>query len=97
MRSIDVGIGHDDDALVAKILLAVFRPRAATERLYQVGDLLVGGKLFAAGTADVEDLAAERQDRLVGTVAPLFGRSACRVALDDEEFGAFRGVLRTIG
>ena len=33
MRTIDVGIGHDDDALVAQIFLAILRARAAAQCL----------------------------------------------------------------
>ena len=97
MGAVDVGVGHDDDAVVAQVFVAVFRARAAAERLDQVGDLLVGAELVAAGAGDVEDLAAQRQDRLGGAVARLLGRAAGRVALDDEELGAVRGVLRAVG
>ena len=50
-----------------------------------------------AGAGDVEDLAAQRQHRLVGAVARLLGRAAGRIAFDDEEFGAGGGVLRAVG
>jgi hypothetical protein len=36
VRAVDVGVGHDDDAVVAQIVVAVFRARAAAERLDQV-------------------------------------------------------------
>jgi hypothetical protein len=35
---------------------------------------------FSARFLDVEDLAAQRRDRLETTVAPLLGRAACGVA-----------------
>ena len=97
MRAVDVGVGHDDDAVVAQILVAVFAARAAAERLDQVGDLLVGAELFAAGAGDVEDLAAQRQHRLAGAVARLLGRAAGRIAFDDEELGAGGRILRAVG
>ena len=43
--AVDVGVGHDDDAVVAQILVAVLAARAAAQRLDQVGDLLVAGQL----------------------------------------------------
>ena len=95
--AVDVGVGHDDHAVVAQILVAVFRARAAAERLDQVGDLLVGGELVVAGAGDVEDLAAQRQHRLAGAVARLLGRAAGRIAFDDEDFGAGGGILRAVG
>ena len=58
MGAVDVGIGHDDDALVAEVLLAILRARAAAECLDEIGDLLVGAELLTAGRGDVEDLAA---------------------------------------
>ena len=47
--------------------------------------------LVDARAFDVEDFAAQRQDRLDASVAALLGRAAGRVALDDEQFAA-RGV-----
>ena len=41
MRAVDVGVGHHDHALVAQILVAIFRARAAAERLHQIGEFLV--------------------------------------------------------
>ena len=43
--------------------------------------------LVDAGALDVEDLAAQRQHRLVLAVAALLGGAAGGVALDDEHFG----------
>ncbi len=41
MGAVDIGVGHDDDALIAQILVAIFRARAATQRLHQIGQFLV--------------------------------------------------------
>ena len=49
MRAVDVGVGHDDDLLVAQILVAVVRAGAAAERLHQIGELLVLRQLVLAG------------------------------------------------
>ncbi len=97
VRAVDVGVGHDDDALVAQVLFPVFAAGAAAERLDQVADLLVGAQLFATGAGDVEDLAAQRQDGLVGAVARLLGRAASRIPFDDEKFRTFGCVLRAVG
>ena len=53
--------------------------------------------LVEARALDVEDLAAQRQHRLVLAVAALLGGAAGRVALDDEEFGLGRIALLAIG
>ncbi len=96
MRAVDVGVGHDDDLLVAQLLFLVMRADAAAERLDEIGELLVGGELVARGAGDVQNLAAQRQDRLIGAVARLLGRAAGRIALDDKYFRALRGIVRAI-
>ena len=90
VRAVDVGVGHDDDALVAQILVAVARARAAAERLHQVGEFLVLLQLARRRAGDVQDLAAQRQDGLRVAVARLLGRAAGGVAFDQEDFGADR-------
>ena len=91
MRSVDVGVGHDNDATVTKlrhvepafllfavagaIFFARFADASANRRDHRL-DLGVLEKLIFAGFLDVDQLAADRQDRLVTPVAPLFGRTA---------------------
>ena len=90
MRAVDVGVGHDDDLLVAQILFVVMRAGAAAERLDEIGKLGVLRELVLAGGSDVENLAAQGQHGLRAAVARLLGRAAGRVALDDENLRAFR-------
>jgi hypothetical protein len=91
--AVDVGVGHQDDAVVAQLLgLVVVLADAGAERGDQGGDLLALQQLVEARLLDVEDLALERQDRLELAVAALLGRAACGVALDEVEL-AQRGVL----
>ena len=53
MSAIDVGVGHDDDPFVAKGLLRPFVFDAATQRLLQVGDFLIGANLVGRGGCDI--------------------------------------------
>ena len=76
MRAVDVGIGHDDDLLVAQILLVIMRAGAAAERLDQVGKLRVLRQLVLAGGGDVENFPAQRQHRLRTAIARLLGGAA---------------------
>ena len=76
MRAVDIGVGHDDDLLVAQVLVAIMRARPAAERLDEIGELLVLRELVLAGAGHVEDLAAQRQHRLRRAVARLLGRAA---------------------
>ena len=62
----------------------------APERDDQRTDVLAGHDLVETGLLDVQDLAAQRQDRLEAAVAALLRGAARRVALDDEELAACR-------
>ena len=53
--------------------------------------------LVEAGLLDVEDLPLERQDGLELPVAPLLGRAAGGIALDQEELGLLGVALRAVG
>jgi hypothetical protein len=45
MCAVDIGVGHDNDFLVTKVLLAIARARAAAERLDEIAQELVVGEL----------------------------------------------------
>ena len=97
VRAVDVGVGHDDDLVVARLgdveLVADARAHGADHRQ----DLVVGQHLVDARLLDVDDLAAQRQDGLEGAVARLLGRAAGRVALDEVELGERRVAQRAVG
>ena len=102
MASVDVGIGHDDDLVVAEFLqverLAVLlgADRHAQRREH-VLDLLVLPHAVLLRLLDVQDLTAQRHDGLEIAVAARFGRAACRVTLDEEDFGDRTVAARTVG
>ena len=60
-------------------------------------DVLAGHDPVEAGLLDVEDLAAQRQDRLEAPVAALLGRATGGVALDDEDLAALGVALLAVG
>jgi hypothetical protein len=98
VRAVDVGVRHDDDGVVAQLAdVVVVGADAGAERGDQGDDLLAGEHLVDAGLLDVEDLAAQREDRLGLAVASLLGRAAGRVALDDEELGVLGVALLAVG
>ena len=98
MRAVDVGVGHDDDLVIAQLVdIEVVAADAGAERRDQRADLLARQHLVEARALDVEDLAAQRQHRLELAVAALLGGAAGRIALDDEDL-RLRGVaLLAIG
>src|SRR5690606_38557837 len=94
---VDVGVGHDDYAVVAQVFGIAVLARAAAEREDQVGDFAVGADLVGGGAGDVEDLAADGEDRLALAVARLLGAAAGAVALDDEQLGFRIAFARAVG
>ena len=92
--AVDVGVGHDHDAVVANAFRLVFLFADPGAEGGDEGDqFLAGEHLLEAGLFDVQDLAAQREDRLVAAVAALLGGAACGIALHDEQLG-FGRVLR---
>src|SRR5258707_6689413 len=88
MAAVDIGVGHDDDAVIARLLrVELLGADAGAERGDERADFGRAQHLVEARALDVEDLAFERQDRLEAPVAPLLGRTAGAVALDDEDLG----------
>ena len=94
VAAVDVGVGHQDDLVVAELLdVEAALADAAAERGDERADLGAREHLVEARALDVQDLALERQDRLKLPVAPLLGRAAGAVALDDVELG-LAGIAR---
>src|SRR5256885_16990199 len=86
MATVDIRVGHDDDAVIARLRrLETLAADTGAERLDQGADLGRGQHFVKAGALDIEDLALQRQDRLEGAVAALLRGAAGAVALDDEE------------
>ena len=98
MGAVDVGVGHDDDLVVAQLVGGEFvGADAGAERGDQGADLLGRQHLVHARPFDVQDLAAQRQHRLEFAVAALLGAAAGAVALDDEQLGFGRIALLAVG
>ncbi len=98
MSAVDVGVRHDDDLVIAQLVgVELVLADAGAECCDQCADFLTRQHLVEASALDVEDLAAQRQDRLVFARAALLGRTACQVALDEEDFGLGRIALGAIG
>src|SRR5690606_9975157 len=97
VRSVDVRVGHDDHLSIAKpgkveIVAADARAERRDDRL----DLLMPEHLVDPRLLDVEDLSADRKDRLELAHAALLGGSTCGVSLDDEELGRIGIAARAV-
>src|SRR5690349_4944922 len=98
MAPVDIGVGHDDDAVIARLLcLEILAANTGAERLDQRADLGRGQHFVKARALDIEDLALQRQDRLETAVTALLCRAAGAVALDNEELALGGIALLTIG
>ena len=97
VRAVNVGVRHDDHAVVAEALRVIVFSEPRAQRCNQCRDLLVGQHAFRARLLDVQDLASERQDGLELPVPALLGRPAGRLALDDVQLAACRVFLRAVG
>ena len=98
MRPVHVGVGHDDNLVVAQtgeIHIVLTDP--GSHGRDQGLDLLVLEHLIEACLLDVQDLAAQGQDGLKFGIAALLGRAAGRVALDNEHFAFSRILALTVG
>src|SRR5690625_3169432 len=97
VRTVVVGVSHDDDAVVAHIL-DVELPfagivQAGAYRSNHRPDLGILEDAANVGLLDVEDLPAQRQDRLEAALPALLCGAARRVTLHDVDF-AVAGVGR---
>ena len=98
MTAVDVGVGHHDDAVIARLFgIEILAADAGAEGGDQGADLGRAQHLVEARALDVQDLAAERQDGLEAPVAALFRRAAGGIALDDENLRQRRIAFLAIG
>lgn len=95
--AVDVGVGHQHDLVIAQLadveLVVDARAEGGDDRL----DLGVLENTVDACLLDVDDLAAQRKDRLVHRVAPRLGAAACGVALHDVDLALARVVAAAVG
>ena len=88
VRAVDVGIGHNDDAVVAQLFgIEFFLTDTGTECSNQSGDFLAGEHFLKTGFFHVENLTLQGQNGLEFTVTALFGRTTGGITLDQIEFG----------
>jgi hypothetical protein len=88
MGAVHVRIGHDEHLVVPQLGDIELVADAAAQCQHHRHQLVVAVNFIGAGLFHVQHLAPQRQNGLNGRVASHLGRAACRVALDDENFGA---------
>ena len=95
VRAIDVGVGHDDNLVVAKFFdVGLFAVLAQAEtyakRLNNVVDFIAFKRFVPHSLLYVQYLAAQGQDGLRGPATALLGRTAGRITLYEEKLAAGR-------
>ena len=103
VRAIDIGIGHNDNLVVAQLVdvglavaLAVYAKTHA-DALDDVHHRLSFEDAVPLHLLHVQNLSAQRQDGLEVTVATLLGRATCGVSLDKEDLTLLRILVGTVG
>ncbi len=98
MGAVDVGVGHDDDLVVAEFFqVKLLAADAGAEGGDELFDLLGTEDFVEARLFHIHNLAAQGQDGLDGPVTPLFGRTAGGITLDDEQFAFCRDAALAFG
>ncbi len=95
--AVDVGVRHDDDLVIAQLRDVEVVANAGAESADDVRHLFGRQHLVDARTLDVQDLTSDREHGLILALASLLCRTACRVTLDDEEFGVSGIAVLTFG
>src|SRR4030042_3411062 len=98
MRPIDVGIGHNNDAVITKALyiVVVFSNTCAQSRDENTY-LFIGQHLIEPSLLHVEDLPFDGKDGLNRSVPTLFGRTTSRITFHNKDFAQLGILLLTIG
>ena len=82
--TIHISISHDHDAVIPQIFhIELFTLDAQAEGRDQGLNLGVLVNLGVIGFLNIQNLAPQRQDRLVAAITPLLGGATCGVTLND--------------
>ena len=89
MSTIHIRIGHDHDLVITKLrdikIISVAFGKTAAKGIDHSLDLCVGQHLVDGSLLYVEDLTADRKDRLIVTVSGCLGRTAGGISLYDKD------------
>ena len=95
MASVDIGIGHNHNLVVAKLrqvhcLRIFFSTDGNAQSSVDIADLLAFESAVLHSLLHIEDLTAKRKDGLESTVTAYLGSTAGGITLDEEEFALGR-------
>ena len=90
MAAVHIGIGHADDAVVAKFGFVILGVDSAAECGYHGFDFFVFQNSVKRCLFNVQNLAAKGKYRLETSVSTLLCTAACRVSFDEIYFAVSR-------
>ena len=90
MRSIHIGIGHDDDLMIAELFFVEFASNSTPESRNHIFNFIGIENFIQTGFFHVENLASERKYRLSLPVPARFCGSSRGISLDEKNFGESR-------
>ena len=90
MRTVHIGIGHNDNLVVAKLADIKVLVDSGTKGCNHRLDLGVAVDSVQTGFLYVEDLTTERKDCLCGTVTCCLGGTTRGITLYDVDLTVFR-------
>ena len=96
MRAVDIGIGHDNDFVVAELADIKVIMHAAAESRDHRADFFIGVNSFFSCLFDIENLAAQRKNRLRCTASRGFRGASRGISLDQKDFTFLRILVRTV-
>ena len=98
VRAVNISVGHQNDLVIAQLRgVEILFADAGAERHDERFDFAVRQHLVKARFFNVKNFSFQRKNRLVLSIASLFGRAAGGIALDDVDFRERRIALLTIG
>src|SRR5439155_15268386 len=97
VTSVNISVRHNNDAVIAGLRAIEVLGDARSERRDERSDLGGSEHPVEPRLLDVQDLAAQRQDRLEAPVPSLLGAAAGRVSFDDEDLREGGVLLLAVG
>ena len=87
MRTVNIGISHNDNFAVTEFGKVYFVTDTAAESSYDGHQFIIAIDTVKTCFFDIEHFAPKRENSLKTSVTPTFCRAACRVALNYVNFG----------
>ena len=96
MRTVDIGVGHDNDFVVSTLIDILIHSNTCSNRLDHALDFFVRQNFILAALESVNDLTAQWQNGLCISESPTLSATTCRITFDQVQLALFHLVADTI-